>query len=47
MWYAECLKNCYNAVDRTFYDAINYSSRQQMPPSGFVILLKKQEKRSM
>ncbi len=23
MWYAECLKNWYNAVDRTFYDAIN------------------------
>jgi len=22
MWYAECLKNCYNTVDRTFYDAI-------------------------
>ena len=22
MWYAECLKNCYNAVDRAFYDAI-------------------------
>ena len=22
MWYAECLKNCYNAVDRTFCDAI-------------------------
>ena len=22
MWYAECLKNWYNAVDRTFYDAI-------------------------
>jgi hypothetical protein len=22
MWYAECLENCYNAVGRTFYDAI-------------------------
>jgi len=23
MWYAECLKKYYNAVDGTFYDAIN------------------------
>ncbi len=22
MWYVECLQNCYDAVDRTFYDAI-------------------------
>jgi hypothetical protein len=22
IWYVEYLKNCYNAVDRTFYDAI-------------------------
>jgi hypothetical protein len=21
-WYVECLKNCCNAADRTFYDAI-------------------------
>jgi hypothetical protein len=21
MWYVECLKNCYDAVDRIFYDA--------------------------
>ena len=26
MWYAECLKNCYNAVDRTFYDAIIFGN---------------------
>ncbi len=24
MQYAECLKKCYNAVDGTFYDAINF-----------------------
>ncbi len=22
MWYVECLKNCCDAVDRTYYDAI-------------------------
>jgi hypothetical protein len=26
MSYAECLKKYYNAVDGTFYDAINYLS---------------------
>ena len=26
MWYAECLKKCYNAVDGTFYDAISLGS---------------------
>ena len=26
MWYAECLKNCYNAVDRTFCEAIKHDT---------------------
>ena len=26
MWYVEVLIKTYNAVDRTFYDAINYQS---------------------
>ncbi len=24
-WYVECLKNCCNAVDRTFYNAIKFN----------------------
>ena len=30
MSYAECLKKYYNAVDGTFYDAINFSSLQTL-----------------
>ncbi len=46
MWYAECLKNWYNAVGRTFYDAINdnqnifcYSDSDQKP-SAVVFYMK-------
>ena len=40
MWYAECLKNWYNAVDRTFYDAIN-DSFHNIGRSSVVIIIRK------
>ncbi len=36
MWYAECLKKYYNAVDGTFYDAISLAAKRHQPGLQFV-----------
>jgi hypothetical protein len=28
-WYVECVKNCYNAADETFYDAIKFLKEKE------------------